>query len=414
MKTRNPSRSCVLFIYDLVQVSQRANSFCRSSTLPSFQYSNHSRRCRVTCRLTNRHLFSVAPMMDVTDKHFRKLARFISKHSVLYTEMIVDNVILHSDEEKLRRILDCDNAQRPLCLQVGGSDPNKVSKAVHLAHQFFCYDEYNLNCGCPSDKVSSQGCFGAILMQQPEKVARITSLVADTVGKPMTVKCRIGVDHHDSYEFLFNFVHIVSTLGHVNHFIIHARSAWLSGLSPKENRSRPPIKYEYVYRLKKDFPHLQFTLNGQVSTLEDVAMHISKGVEGVMLGRAVMERPWDSLRLVDSILYDDFNTLISRRSVVEKYLEYVAQCEGHSSRYILVKPVLQLFAGEQNCRLFRAKCGDYLQQGCSASDAIRYALSLLSHSVLEQQSWNSDELLTFKDIKKRVAETNHINGGVLI
>ncbi|GJD11350.1 tRNA-dihydrouridine(20/20a) synthase [Galdieria sulphuraria] len=406
MVKENDSQPSLLFICGLTRVPLCTKAVYKRYGLHSFRFLKYSRRCLVNCSLTHRQLFSVAPMMDVTDKHFRNLARMISKHAVLYTEMIVDNVIIHSDGEKRRRILDFDSAQRPLCLQIGGSDPSKVSKAVHIAHKYFRYDDYNLNCGCPSDKVSSQGCFGAILMKQPEKVARITSRVAETVGKPMTVKCRIGVDHHDSYEFLSNFIHVVSTSGHVNHFIIHARSAWLSGLSPKENRSKPPIKYEYVYRLTKDFPHLKFTLNGQVSTLSDVVMHLSKGVEGVMLGRAVMERPWSSLRLVDCIIYNDFSTLIRRKYVVQKYLEHIAQYEGHASRYLLVKPVLQLFAGEMNCRIFRARCGECLQQGHSASDSIRYALNILPQSVLEQESWNSEELLAFKDIQERVTVAN--------
>jgi len=367
---------------------------------------NGSRRRFMVCNLTSRHLFSVAPMMDVTDKYFRSLARIISKRAFLYTEMIVDNVILYSDWKKLERILDNDVVQRPLCLQVGGSEPEKVSRAVHIAHQVFPYDEYNLNCGCPSDKVSSQGCFGAVLMKDPEKVARITSQVANKIGKPMSVKCRIGVDNHDSYEFLYNFVRTVSTLGYVTHFIIHARSAWLSGLSPKENRSKPPIRYDYVYRLVQDFPHLYFTLNGQVSTLKDVFMHLSKGVEGVMLGRAVMERPWDSLRLIDAVLYDDFCTKMNRLDVVEKYLRGIAPYEDHISRYVLVKPVLQLFAGEQNSRLFRSKCSDYLQKSYSASDAIKYALKTLPQTVLERENWNAEQLLCCRAEKKVAVPCN--------
>eukprot|EP00871_Galdieria_phlegrea_P001078 jgi/Galph1/1971/GphlegSOOS_G665.1 len=344
---------------------------------------------------TRKCLVSVAPMMDVTDRSFRNLLRFISKHAVLYTEMLVDNVILHASPEKLEQLLLFEHFQNPVILQVGGNDPKKVAEAVHIAHKLYPYDGYNLNCGCPSHKTTKEGLFGAVLMQQPEKVGEIAAQVADTIGQPISVKCRIGVDQNDSFEFLSNFIQKVSTIGAVEHFIIHARSAWLSGISPKENRSKPPIKYEYVYRLVKEFPHLRFTLNGQVSKLEDIHYHLSRDVQGVMIGRAVMNQPWNILKDIDSHIYGDDATAVTRKSVLEKYIEYLLEIERKASvpRHCLVKPCLNLFSGEMNSRKFRRLCSEYLQKGCLASDVLRYAMVVLPEQVLEQES-GSKELVS--------------------
>uniref|UniRef100_A0A7S3R3J5 DUS-like FMN-binding domain-containing protein n=1 Tax=Dunaliella tertiolecta TaxID=3047 RepID=A0A7S3R3J5_DUNTE len=220
-----------------------------------------------------RQLLSVAPMMDWTDVHYRQLARLISRHTWLWTEMVVDKTILNSPHPD--RFLWFPKEQRPLVLQVGGSEPESLAAAARVAIEYG-YDEINLNCGCPSDRVAGAGCFGASLMLEPELVGDCMRAMGDAAsGTPVTVKCRLGVDQDDSYEALHRFVKVVSERSGVRHFIIHARKAFLKGLNPHQNRSVPPLRYEWLFGLKRDFPHLIFSLNGGIQSPYEALAYIN-------------------------------------------------------------------------------------------------------------------------------------------
>lgn len=230
-------------------------------------------------------LLAVAPMLDWSDRHYRFFMRQISKSVILYTEMIVADAIIHGDVE---RLLGYSPEEHPLVVQLGGSDPHKLALASKKCAEYG-YDEININIGCPSERVKS-GNFGACLMQEPMLVADCVKSMQDAALTPVTVKHRIGIDHVEEYGFVRDFVGIVAAAG-CKHFIVHARNAILSGLSPKQNREIPPLKYDYVYKLKQDFPELMFTLNGGVKTVTQIQEHLQH-VDGVMLGREAYHNPY--------------------------------------------------------------------------------------------------------------------------
>ncbi len=261
-------------------------------------------------------------MLDLTDRHCRTFFRLFSGSIRLYTEMVVAGSIIHGDQE---RFLGFDSCEHPVALQLGGCDPKKLGLCSRLAEDRG-YDEINLNIGCPSDRVKSAQ-FGACLMARPWLVAECVAEMVNSVTVPVTVKTRIGIDDQDSYEYLANFVDTVSRAG-CSHFIVHARKAWLTGLSPKENRTVPPLRYDRVYRLKEDFPDLRFTLNGGVSTIDQVENHLSK-VDGVMLGREAYKNPW-ILKEIDDHYFSGNGQgsrcslrINSRLDIVEAYLPYI-------------------------------------------------------------------------------------------
>ena len=223
-------------------------------------------------------VFSVAPMMDLTDRHFRYLARRLTRHALLFSEMVTAKAILHGNREFL---LGFNPEENPLALQLGGADPDELASAAKIG-QDFGYDEINLNVGCPSDRVQS-GRFGACLMAEPELVAECVQAMQSAVSLPVTVKCRIGIDRDDSYEVFENFVATVADSG-CKRFYVHARKAWLDGLSPKENRDIPPLRYNFVYRLKKSYPHLDICINGGITDWDAIDDHLQQ-LDGVMLGR---------------------------------------------------------------------------------------------------------------------------------
>ncbi len=224
-------------------------------------------------------------MMDWTDRHCRYFHRLLSRHALLYTEMVTTGALVHGDVERHLRF----NAQEhPVALQLGGSEPNDLAHCAKLGEQWG-YNEINLNCGCPSERVQ-RGSFGACLMADPQLVADCVKAMADVVTVPVTVKHRIGIDKSESYAFVRDFVGTVSEAG-CNTFIVHARNAWLKGLSPKENREVPPLNYEMVYRLKKDFPELTIAINGGITTNAQIANELVH-VDGVMLGREAYHNPW--------------------------------------------------------------------------------------------------------------------------
>ena len=231
------------------------------------------------------HRLSVAPMMDWTDRHCRFFHRLMTRRAMLYTEMVTAPAILHGPKA---RLLDFSGEEHPVALQIGGSDPAECAQAVKIARDWG-YDEVNLNCGCPSDRVQS-GAFGAVLMKRPAVVADCVKAMQDVAAVPVTVKCRIGVDDQNPETVLPDFLETLCVAG-VSHVIIHARKAWLKGLSPKENREIPPLDHGLVLRMKAAFPHLTICLNGGVTTLEQAEILLSQGLDGVMIGRAAYHDP---------------------------------------------------------------------------------------------------------------------------
>jgi len=307
-------------------------------------------------------------MMDVTDVHFRQLSRLLSKHTRLYTEMVVDSTLIFN-EKAIRRSLDFPVEQHPIALQLGGSDPEQLHKAARIALPYG-YDEINLNVGCPSPKVAGKGCFGAALMQSPAQVGEAMAAISEAAAgageaaPETTVKCRIGVDDRDSYEELCEFVETVHAASPATRtFIIHARKAILSGLSPAQNRSVPPLKHAHVHALARDFPHLRFVLNGGIEGCYQAAAaidHLPPGggaIEGAMMGRAPMNDLWGSLADADRAVFGcEENASRSRREALEAYAVYAGQVQGtfgegargrgpHPGVRLLMMPALALFHG---------------------------------------------------------------------
>ncbi len=259
---------------------------------------------------------SVAPMMDWTDRHCRYFHRLLSRHALLYTEMVTTGALVHGDRP---RHLDFNAQEHPVALQLGGSDATDLALCARLGEQWG-YDEINLNCGCPSERVQ-RGSFGACLMAEPQLVADCVKAMVDAVSIPITVKHRIGIDKTESYAFVRDFVGAVSQAG-CSVFLVHARNAWLKGLSPKENREVPPLRYEMVHQLKRDFPHLTFATNGGITTAGQVTQELHE-VDGVMIGREAYHNPW-WLAQWDSEFFGAAPAQITRESVEERMTEYMA------------------------------------------------------------------------------------------
>ncbi len=282
----------------------------------------------------NNRVVSLAPMLDWTDKHFRFLLRLVSKKIWLYTEMVTTGAILYGDN--LPRFLAYSSEEHPLTLQLGGSDPVELAKCCQLAEQYG-YDEVNLNVGCPSDRVQS-GAFGACLMAKPSLVAECIRAMVDSVDIPISIKTRIGIDHEDHYEQLQLLVATVSKAG-CRHFTIHARKAWLEGLSPKQNRDVPPLRYDYVYQLKDDFPELHIGINGGIKTLAQMQLHL-KHVDAVMVGREAYHNTY-LMADIDQYFYAQKEQKKTRKQIISAYAEYVDRqmLKGvpliHLSRHIL-------------------------------------------------------------------------------
>jgi tRNA-dihydrouridine synthase A len=254
-------------------------------------------------------------MLEWTDRHCRNFLRLISRHALLYTEMVTTAAVIHGDRE---RLLGYHPEEHPLALQLGGSEPEDLAVCARIGADLG-YDEINLNVGCPSDRVQ-KGRFGACLMAEPDLVARCIQAMGAEVAVPVTVKTRIGIDDRDSYEELADFVGQVAEAG-CRTFIIHARKAWLSGLSPKENRDIPSLRYDVARRLKADFPQLEIVLNGGILTLDDGLLHLAD-FDGVMVGRAAYHAPY-LLAEVDRRIYGDDHPVPSRHQVLERFLPYV-------------------------------------------------------------------------------------------
>jgi tRNA-dihydrouridine synthase A len=297
------------------------------------------------------HTFCTAPMMDWTDRHCRYFFRLLSRRARLYTEMITAPALIHGD---VPHHLDFDPSEHPVALQLGGSDPAQLAHAARLGERWG-YDEINLNCGCPSERVQT-GSFGACLMAEPALVADCVRAMRDAVQVPVTVKHRIGLDAGEDYGFVRDFVGCVASAG-CGVFIVHARNAVLKGLSPKENREVPPLRYEFVHRLKRDFPRLVFVLNGGVSDFATMERELAH-VDGVMLGRAAYHDPW-LLADVDRRLYGEPPAVSARADVVEALIPYAERClaQGTSLRAI-ARHVLGLYHGVRGGRRFRQMLSD--------------------------------------------------------
>nr|WP_286019420.1 tRNA dihydrouridine(20/20a) synthase DusA [Candidatus Venteria ishoeyi] len=311
---------------------------------------------------------SIAPMLDWTDRHERYFLRLISKHILLYTEMITTGALLYGEQ---KRFLQFNAEEHPVALQLGGSEPDALRQCAIMGEDWG-YDEINLNVGCPSDRVLS-GRFGACLMAEPELVAEGVAAMSDAVKVPVTVKTRIGIDHQDSYAQLYHFIQSVAGAG-CKIFIIHARKAWLKGLSPKQNREVPPLRYEVVHQLKQDFPDLQFVLNGGILSLEAAQAHLP-ALDGVMIGREAYQNPY-MLANADKLFYGDAHPIPSRHEIIEALIPYVEKMQAedvylkHISRHIL-----GLFHGVPGARRFRRYISEHAHLAGADAEVLRQALA---------------------------------------
>ncbi len=320
----------------------------------------------------------VAPMMDWTDRHDRFFLRQISKHSLLYTEMVTATAIRFGDQQKL---LGFSSAEHPLALQVGGSDPALMADAARIAEDYG-YLEVNINVGCPSDRVQS-GRFGACLMAEPDLVAQLVQTMSQATTLPITVKHRIGIDDLDSYEYLERFVRTVSSAGCQN-FIVHARKAWLSGLSPKENREIPPLSYDTVYQLKRDFPHLYIGINGGITSLEQALFHLSR-VDGVMIGREAYQNPY-ILALADQQIFGDTAPAPSRREILNAMIPYMEEMllQGvYPSK--ITRHMLGLFQGKPGARAWKRYISEHAYVAGAGLEVVQNAMQLVPDSVLDER-----------------------------
>ena len=330
---------------------------------------------------TSQPLLAIAPMMEYTHNHFRYLCRLLSKRVWLWTEMEVDMTLKHVPVELRNKYVDFTLNQHPLVMQLGGSDADALGFSASIAKPHG-YDEINLNCGCPSEKVAGKGCFGATLMRDPELVAQCCAAMAKNAdGIPISVKCRIGVDGNDSYDELYRFVETVASKSPVRRFHVHCRKALLNGISPSQNRSIPLLRHEWVYALARDFPECEFFLNGGVKTLEEVKTHLrcqptdktkANTIKGVMIGRQAHADPWGLLSRADVELFGETeNPCKSRRDLLAKYAKYCDATQGKNGTMKDGSPVpaprhfmhsiQNIFAGCTNAKIWKRLVDDQLQ-----------------------------------------------------
>jgi tRNA-dihydrouridine synthase A len=308
------------------------------------------------------HRLSVAPMMDWTDRHCRFFHRQMTRRAMLYTEMVTAPAVIHGPRD---RLLGYSDAEHPVALQLGGSDPAELARAVQIAAPYG-YDEINLNVGCPSDRVQS-GCFGAVLMERPGLVADCVAAMIDVSPVPVTVKCRIGVDDQDPEQVLPDFLEKVSAAG-VGHFIIHARKAWLKGLSPRENREIPPLDYTLVQRMKQAFPNLTICINGGITTLPQAQALLDQGLDGVMIGRAAYHDPAGALIGADRLWGDDFAP--DAFAILDAMRPHIADHLASGGRlHQITRHMLGLFQGRPGARGWRRVLSEGSGGGMETLDA---------------------------------------------
>lgn len=322
--------------------------------------------------MTVNRRISIAPMMDWTDRHDRYFLRLISQHALLYTEMVTTGAIIYGDAH---RHLRYNNAEHPVALQLGGSNPDDLARACDIANGYG-YDEINLNCGCPSDRVQN-GAFGACLMATPDIVANCVRSMIAASDAPVTVKNRIGIDDQEDYPSLKRFIETVADAG-CKTFIVHARKAWLNGLSPKENREVPPLKYDLVYQLKQELPELEIIINGGIKTLDETETHLAQ-VDGVMIGREAYQNPY-VLAGVDARFYGDDTTPRTRHQVVEAMLPYIEAHleEPHAMLGHVTRHMLGLFQGLRGAKQWRRYISENAHRKGADANVVREALALVA------------------------------------
>ena len=311
-------------------------------------------------------------MMDWTDRHCRMLHRLMSRHTLLYSEMVTAPAVIHGDRD---RLIGFDPAEQPVALQLGGSDPVLLAQAAQIAEDMG-YVEVNLNCGCPSDRVQS-GFFGAVLMENPRLVADCVAAMIAAVDIPVTVKCRIGVDDQNPSEILPDFIARVSAAG-VDRFSIHARKAWLQGLSPKENRDIPPLDHDLVIAMKALFPHLHLSVNGGITSLDQAQEFLDRGLDGVMIGRAAYHTPCDILLDADARIYGD-PTGRSAEDVVHMMLPYIANHLQNGGRLgQITRHMLGMFQGRPGAKAWRRHLSENAHLDGVGPDTVLAALSYVT------------------------------------
>ena len=323
------------------------------------------------------HRFSVAPMMDWTDRHCRFFHRILTRRARLYTEMVTTGAIVHGPRA---RLLAFDPAEHPVALQLGGSEPADLAACARIAEDLG-YDEVNLNIGCPSERVQ-KGAFGACLMREPGLVGACVAEMRAAVRIPITVKCRIGVDDQDPCDALFGFVDKVARAG-CETFVVHARKAWLKGLSPKDNRDIPPLDYDLVYTLKRERPDLTVIINGGITTLDEAKTHLGH-VDGVMMGRAAYQSPW-LLAEVDSTLFAAPRPVATRRAAVEAFMPYMArELQNGTPLNAMTKHLLGLFNGLPGARAFRRHLSENAVKPGAGFAVVETALSFIRDDAEER------------------------------
>ncbi|THD01810.1 tRNA dihydrouridine(20/20a) synthase DusA [Panacagrimonas perspica] len=321
---------------------------------------------------------SVAPMMDWTDRFCRNFHRQFSADARLYTEMLTTGALLHGDTGKHLRF---DGVEHPVALQLGGSDPDALARCAELGEKEG-YDEINLNCGCPSDRVQT-GCFGAVLMKDADLVARCVRAMRRATSLPVTIKHRLGVDDSEGYDFLRQFVETVAEAG-CDVFIVHARKAWLSGLSPKENREIPPLDYPQVYQLKKDYPQLTIAINGGIKTVAECERHL-RHVDGVMLGREAYDNPYVLTELQAALFDGSDQDMPDRYEVLERYIPFIeSELKSGTPLVRIARHILGLFRSQPGGRGFRRVLSEKAHRPGAGIDLLRLAIEEVEQDDLSE------------------------------
>lgn len=324
-------------------------------------------------------------MMELTDRHFRFLARQLTRHTLLYTEMLTAKAVIHGDRDYL---LETGSADAPLVLQLGGSDPVEMAEAATIG-ETYGYNEININCGCPSDRVKS-GRFGACLMAEPALVKKLVSTMRDAVSIPVSVKCRLGIDREDSYQVVEDFVQQLAD-GGCEHVIVHARKAWLDGLSPRENRTVPPLRYEYVYRLKEAFPHLHITINGGIDNWDAITTHLER-VDGVMIGRQAYYHPAFLGEADTRVFHDQIHGMSQPdiddlKLVARRYARYMQDWMEQGVRLsALSRHLVALFQEVPGARLWRRHLSEQASKASSAVTLVDDALEFIDSAERRQSA----------------------------
>ena len=374
---------------------------------------------------------SVAPMMEWTNPHWRSFIRGVTRKTVLYTEMVVDGTITHQSNN-LDVLVGQNIFENPSVIQLGGNSPEELGKAVDILDCYGEYNEFNLNCGCPSDRVASKRCFGAKLMLQPELVRQIVSEMGRRTSKPITIKCRLGVDDHDSYEELTKFIQTTST-GGIKKYIIHARKCLLQGLSCKQNREIPPLHYDWVHRLQKDFPDLRFVLNGGIKSFDTVKEHMNEwndlpGLEGGMIGRQAYSDPL-MFAQADSIIFNTRDPCPTRRACIERYLDYTDHIQSASEPVVwhqnkkpnkvagaleLVLPLHSLFTGYPGTSKYKKTLNDNYQKirktrSASVREIVEPALEVLPEYILDKEIISREQLEKGYDVDSSTSSSSEFD-----